>query len=1161
MESTRVPPTWDVNLTNAESDDIAPFFPVNSQYDYLIFSSTATDVTGGKLTGNGANYHIWRARPDGSGPVAMVNDAGGDQIQPEINSAATLLVYAARVGSGPYNIYVRNLLTDNTVQITSEATFGGKVGNSLHPSWSAGGDKIVFQSSALTGSANDYDIFTIDVTGEIATLRQLTTGKTNDTDPSWSPDGRAIAFTRNARIWGMDPFGNNQIQLTNFTGSADKEPTWSPTSGSIAFASNRQGERGQAATGVGRNFNIYVLPNAQAAESASNAPYAVTIGTGNKEYPTWHHTGDRIAYSNDVNVAQRKDIWSSLLFDDTTPELMELPSVTPRLAAPGSPVAISAKVADLQSGVQSVFAQIKDPDSAKQDAEGREHKIYDPRVMGHDTQNGHRVRTWIELDCEAINPQDSTYHRPYPMDPSANKGIQLYDDGPVSKGGHEPEGQKAGDSFYTNSWTTPSSPSDFYIDLIVRDNTGNELVYDNIWGFSTLFFNPTNRILLVLDYGIGQKFIERRSSTDFSSNAFPTESYYTDNGNNLGGNNHNISPDNMTFPRQGDPVGILSSGWTDVDTLGGPLDYNIWRVQCRDPIPQAVLGNYLPSIVTEPDPSDPVNKMRPKRISNRFVVWAAPYAGDLWVGNGTITDPKTQSAIQWYLSQGGRMALSGQDVAWAVTLNGTVANPLLSNWFKVNFVDDAATDIYSSSLYGRVRHALTGAAGNNGANPISNDPIKSRHTNPQDGSDRPPRPLNLADPGWIFGNFVALWEPPGDTDVTYGNACHNQVWIDNISVAQGGVSEYTYDSGGVGGVTYSDAALGYRTAFFAFGIEGINSFIYSITLGQTQFAASDNRRNQIMHNLLGWMTTCSFQGKVTAIDPVTQKTEPIEGVIVRLTDTWHPATSGQVVGVGITDKSGNYKVVGLESGYYTFTAYRPGFTIQHIDNVGITDNRTLTYNIVLTKAQPGAITGKVTDKATTPNPIVGAKIVAKEKVFGKEYTALTVADGTYRISDVEAGEYTVTVTAEGYADPDPPSRDVTVGGNQTVTDVDFKLGPAPAEVTGKVYKLQGTTRVGLKGAQVQAYQGASAVGTAVTTDADGNYKLTGLATGTYTIKANLAGYEEGKLDIKLIGGKENKDADIEMKKLPDGSISGKIANQSGNALTNLTIQFIQGENI
>jgi len=117
-----------------------------------------------------------------------------------------------------------------------------------------------------------------------------------------------------------------------------------------------------------------------------------------------------------------------------------------------------------------------------------------------------------------------------------------------------PDAQQDGQGgvLYQAKYQTPNSPSDFYLDVIAYDkaqfptvqttglnysNAGSKFnfrIYDNVGGFTTATFNGGNDILVVSDNALGQKF----AATTFGgpnnngANLLPTfygaESYFTD---------------------------------------------------------------------------------------------------------------------------------------------------------------------------------------------------------------------------------------------------------------------------------------------------------------------------------------------------------------------------------------------------------------------------------------------------------------------------------------------------------------------------------------------------------------------------------------------------------------------------------------------------------
>ncbi|MDE0040804.1 MAG: DPP IV N-terminal domain-containing protein [Candidatus Poribacteria bacterium] len=80
------------------------------------------------------------------------------------------------------------------------------------------------------------DLYVMDTNGR--NQRRLTNHRADDLSPTWSPDGKKIAFVSNRnegylQIWVMDADGGNPVRLTD--GARDVHPDWSPDGKKIAY--------------------------------------------------------------------------------------------------------------------------------------------------------------------------------------------------------------------------------------------------------------------------------------------------------------------------------------------------------------------------------------------------------------------------------------------------------------------------------------------------------------------------------------------------------------------------------------------------------------------------------------------------------------------------------------------------------------------------------------------------------------------------------------------------------------------------------------------------------------------------------------------------------------------------------------------------------------
>ncbi|MCU7741452.1 carboxypeptidase regulatory-like domain-containing protein, partial [Priestia megaterium] len=285
-------------------------------------------------------------------------------------------------------------------------------------------------------------------------------------------------------------------------------------------------------------------------------------------------------------------------------------------------------------------------------------------------------------------------------------------------------------------------------------------------------------------------------------------------------------------------------------------------------------------------------------------------------------------------------------------------------------------------------------------------------------------------------------------------------------------------------------------------------------------------------------------GTITGQVTNSKTQQPIQGALVEALNA-----QGKVVSTTRTDESGNFTITGLLPGAYTLRVSAEGFTL-YTEQVIVTAGDTTLVSIPLTpKVNVGAIVGIVTNSETN-QPIQGARVVV---LNGENVVAVGYTDeqGNFIITGIPAGTYIILATAPGF---NSESKSVIVEAGETIPVPPFNLTAISnaGSITGRV--IDQRTGKPIQGATVFVLKGRDVVAVGYT-DEQGNFIITGIPAGTYTILATANGFKSETQRVNIL---VNTTEEINITLIPKlTTITGVVCDiKTGARLPNILIEVL-----
>ena len=710
-----------------------------------------------------------------------------------------------------------------------------------------------------------------------------------------------------------------------------------------------------------------------------------------------------------------------------------------------------------------------------------------------------------------------------------------------------------GGILYSVTWKTPTSPSDYFLDVIAFDKASDPIstagtagsnwrIYDNVWGFSTQSSIGNEDILLVSDYALGQKFAAttfggQRGLLNLVPKLYGAESYVSDIDISLlpnaiyrsavypGANAKSPQNEVLDIGVAYDPTGLPGGEGSEIN--GTP--YNLQQIgQSHVVINGLGVNSYYDRFIDDTGRLDGVPFLR----SQRYSIWRTLARGPIPASVYTAYEPTFQSQPA-VTDAGGATAVSiaagtvpvaTKCILWISPFTGDVlAGPgtLVDPNTQANLRSFVAAGGRLCVSGQDVGSALTqGGTVNNGPGGFLSDVLGATLVTANQGTHLPlgggdpvnNRISNIPSYDGVLQGIYEEFNPAGFTRTTVSPSSRPIRISNNFG---GNIFQSIYGplvpTAAYSGNWRTDGSLDQLGPY-------IQGFPERSNNTNSVVAQIDTIKPNTDVNVHTDMTLQAFKNPIPPVDNGNDAAASAVGGIGLIYSENPTSVSG---GTGSKVVYATFGLEALSTEYYKQTnTFKPNPVAYFARN----QRQNILHNIV-SYLRTGSIAGTI--RATTGNNTVGAGIpnatVYVQSAYGPlipgrgTFSATTDAAGNYTIAGLEPGNYTLVAYKTGY------NRAVsnvgvvlTVEGDLAVIGVNLSLTQGGLGiVTGIVKDAAGKV---VAGANVKFTPTDSGSSQQTTTDANGSYTLSNVPSGTYIGVASAAGASAASGPVTIASG-------------------------------------------